>query len=162
MGTQSPAMAVTLARLFPSLRFVVQTCETGPGIPTARFSVSSTGDRIFPPAMAKSKASGAKLAELPPQVRSRITLHERIHTTSQSVKNAAVYIIRLPSPSPSAPLDSVMSRAATALNAHIDVLRTSPESRLVLTALVLPAPGTVDLDSEVAARLGDLCIAAAC
>jgi hypothetical protein len=89
-------------------------------------------------------------------VRSRITLHERIHTAAQSVKNAAVYIIRLPSPSPSAPLDSVMSRAAAALNAHIDVLRTSPESRLVLTALVLPAPGTVDLNSEVVARLGDL------
>ena len=49
-----------------------------------------------------------------------------------------------------------MSQAASELSAHIEVLRANPTSRLMLTALVLPAPGTVNVDTEAAARLRDL------
>ena len=49
-----------------------------------------------------------------------------------------------------------MSQAASELSAHVEVLRANPTSRLMLTALVLPAPGTVNVDTEAAARLRDL------
>jgi hypothetical protein len=97
-----------------------------------------------------------KAADLPPQLGSRITLQQRIPTVPQSVQGAAAYILRMPSPSPSLPLSSITARATSELSAHLDVLRAHPASRLLLTTLVLPAPGTVDLDTEAAVRLHDL------
>jgi hypothetical protein len=150
-------MVVALAKLFPALRFIVQTSESGPGTPTSRPSIpSSGGGRLFSPSMTGSRTPGTKLADLPPHLSSRITLQQRTPSAPQSVKNAAVYILRLPSPSPSLPSSSITSRAASELSAHLDVLRANPGSRLMLTALVLPAPGTVDPDTEAAARLRDL------
>jgi hypothetical protein len=106
--------------------------------------------------MTGTRTPGANLADLPQQLSSRITIQQRIPATPQSVRNAAVYILRLSSPSPSSPLSSINSKAAAELSAHVDVLRANPGSRLMLTALVLPAPGTVDLETEAAARLRDL------
>lgn len=96
------------------------------------------------------------VVDLPSHHSPRISLQQRKLGAPQSVENAAVYILRLPSPSPSFPLSSITSLAATELSAHVDVLRANPGSRLILTALVLPAPGTVDQYTEAAARLRDL------
>lgn len=54
------------------------------------------------------------------------------------------------------PSDSVPARIIAELRAHIGVLRASSCATLVLTARLLPEPGTVDPDVEAIARLRDL------
>ena len=90
------------------------------------------------------------------QLNSRITVQQRAPGTPQSVYDAAVYILRLPSPSPAMPSESLPARIIAELRAHIGVLRASSCATLVLTARLLPEPGTVDPDVEAIARLRDL------
>lgn len=148
-------MAVALATLFPSLRLVVQSPESGLSASISRPSIPNTGGSLFPASMSGPRTPGANLS-VPPHLSSRITLQQRNPATPQSVKNASIYILRLPSPSPFSPLSSIISQAASELSAHVEVLRANSTSRLMLTTLVLPAPGTVDLDTEASARLRDL------
>lgn len=54
------------------------------------------------------------------------------------------------------PSESLPARIIAELRAHIGVLRASSCATLVLTARLLPEPGTVDPDVEAIARLRDL------
>jgi hypothetical protein len=156
LSGQSTALAIALARLFLSLRFVVQTSDSPLSLHGSRSSVSSNGSRLFSSLGTGSRSTYPKSLEVPSELSSRITLQQHIPNSQQSVRNAAVYIVRLPSPSPILPLSSTISRATTGLSAHLDVLRANPDSRLLVVAPIVPAPGTVDHDTEAAARLRDL------
>lgn len=74
----------------------------------------------------------------------------------QPVSSAAIYIIRLSSPSPLLPSATVRNQTVLELRTHLQVLRVQPTSRLLLTTLVLPDPGTVDHETEAMARVRDL------
>ncbi|KAK4234866.1 hypothetical protein C8A03DRAFT_46877 [Achaetomium macrosporum] len=132
VGAQSLTTAVGLVSLFPALQFVVQSYEPS--------SSNSGGARRRPR----------------PATTTRITLQKRVAGTTQFMRSAAVYILHLPSPSPSLPWSAVSAHAVSELTAHLDVLRANPGSRLVLTAMVLPPQGTVDAEIEASARVRDL------
>lgn len=74
----------------------------------------------------------------------------------QTVHDAAVYILHMPSASPGVPAHSLLARTTSELRAHIGLLRTNSSARLVLIARLLPEPGTVDPYVETIARLRDL------
>lgn len=103
-----------------------------------------------------SAISRGKLGEIPSQLTSRLTIQKRIQATPQTVEGAAVYILRLPSPSPTAPPRSLPPQITAELKAHLGVLRASSTSRLILTARLLPETGIVDAEAEAMARLRDL------
>ena len=102
---------------------------------------------------------------IPAHLSGKITLQKRIAGSTQFVRSAAVYMLHLPSPSPSLPWPAVSSHAVSELTAHLDVLRSHSGSRLVVTAMVLPLPHpqgsgqggtTADAEMEAAARVRDL------
>ncbi len=127
----STTAARTLATEYPSLRIVVQLCdlarETGPSTPAADSDIST--------------------ADLP----STITVQKRIHGATQSVQDAAIYILRLECLS-----HSLAATIQTELRAHLTVLSGNPSATLILALRLLPEPGTVDSHVEAMARLGDL------
>ncbi|KAK3302938.1 uncharacterized protein B0T15DRAFT_486492 [Chaetomium strumarium] len=140
VGAQSPATAVSLISLFPALQFVVQSYDPS----------SSSNAGGAPPCLALGWPAAGSLAS------GKITLQKRIAGTTQFVRTAAVYILHLPSPSPSLPWSAVSAHVVSELTTHLDVLRANPGSRIVLTAMVLPPQGTVDAEIEAAARVRDL------
>ncbi|KAI1504044.1 O-methyltransferase family protein [Biscogniauxia marginata] len=129
VGAQSTSAAAALSELYPSLRFIVQMND--PGI--IENGVSKAGE--FNP---------------------RITVDRRNSASPQTVKDAAVYILRLPSHSLGVPSRSLPARILAELGAHLGVLRTNNSATLVLVPRLLPEPGTVDPDVEAMARLRDL------
>lgn len=89
------------------------------------------------------------------QLSSRITVQKRSPGTPQTVE-AAVYVLRLPTPSPSMPSHSLPARIISELRAHLGVLRANSTATLIITPPLLPEPGTVDADIEAIARVRDL------
>ncbi|KAK9437178.1 uncharacterized protein VB005_08161 [Metarhizium brunneum] len=114
--------SVALAETHPSLRFIVQMIDS---------QADCNGDNdIFG---------------------GRISVQNRAPATTQVVKNAAVYIVRLTSrftPFPAQILDE--------LNAHFDVLRTNSSATLVLALSLLPGPKDFGTAVEAKARMRDL------
>ena len=92
------------------------------------------------------------------ELRSRITIQKRVAGTPQSVKNAAVYILRVPVPSSGVQFQSLPARIAAELRAHLAILHASPAVTLILAPGLLPDPGTVDSDVDAMARLHDLSV----
>jgi hypothetical protein len=86
----------------------------------------------------------------------RITVQKRPLAALQMVKDAAVYILHLPSHSPGGPFHSLLARILAQLRAHLGVLRANASATLILAPRVLPEPGTADPDVEAMARLHDL------
>lgn len=120
---------MALAELYPGLHFVLQmSAESSSNSPTR------TED--FHP---------------------RIEVQKRISGSSQVVKDAALYIVRLPTLSSGASAHSLSERALAELRAHLAVLRADPTAKLILTLCILPEPGSVNADVEAAARARDLC-----
>jgi len=95
-------------------------------------------------------------SEVPPHLISHITFDRRVRTTSQTVEGAAVYIIRLPLPSPTAPSQSLYAQSIAEMKAHLGVLRASRGSRLILIIRVLPETGSVDPQVAAMSHLRDL------
>jgi hypothetical protein len=118
---------VALAEMYPALHFIVQMIE---------------------PAQNSNGTVGAGKAE---DVSGRITVQKRMPAAVQVVKDAAVYILRLTTPSPSPP-----AQILAELSAHLGVLRANALATLILAPPLLPEPGTVDPDVEAMARLRDL------
>ena len=148
---------MALADLYPALHFIVQMSEPGPSSIVPRQSVSGRGPLATPVSLTRAPTPGPKtVGELRPQLSSRITVQQRTPGTLQSVYDAAVYILHLPSPSPGVPSHALPTRIIAELTAHIGVLRASSRATLVLTARLLPEPNTVDSDVEAVARLRDL------
>ncbi|KAI9667455.1 MAG: hypothetical protein M1821_000271 [Bathelium mastoideum] len=93
-------------------------------------------------------------AELSP----RIAVTHRAPGTRQNAVAAAVYILHLPSPSlPSPHISSPPSAILAELQAHLTILRAGPGTLLILTAHLLPEPGSIsDPGFEAVARSRDL------
>ncbi|KAF2234845.1 O-methyltransferase family protein [Viridothelium virens] len=81
----------------------------------------------------------------------RVTVQRRMLAAVQVVKDAAVYILRLTTPSPPLP-----ARILAELRAHLGVLRANISATLILAPPMLPEPGAVDPNIEGLARLHDL------
>ena len=90
------------------------------------------------------------------ELRSRITVQKRTLAAPQVIKDAAVYILRLPSTSVGSQYHSLRTRIVAELRAHLDVLRANPSATLVFLPRLLPEPGTVDPGVEAIARVRDL------
>lgn len=83
------------------------------------------------------------------ELKSPISLTSRALGTRQPAADAAVYILHLPFSSPSLVLAE--------LTVHLDVLRARTGILLILTARLLPEPGTIpDPEVEAVARSRDL------
>lgn len=144
---------MALADLYPALHFIVQMSEPG-HVPQQ--SMSDWWPPATPTSLSRASIPGPKPGELRSQPSSRITVQQRTPGTPQSVYDAAVYILRLPLPSTGVPSQSLPSHIIAELKAHIGVLRASSCATLVLTASLLPEPGTVNPIVEAKARLRDL------
>ncbi len=147
---------MALADLYPSLHFIVQMSEPGPSGHVRRQSGSNRWPLATSTSLSRASTPGVKSGELRQQLNPRITVQQRAPGTLQSVYDAAVYILRLPSPSPEMPSGSLPAQFIAELRAHIGVLRASSCAELVITAHLLPEPGTVDPNIEAIARLRDL------
>ena len=105
------------------------------------------------PASSNGVVEAGKAKEYSP----RITVQQRAPEALQPVKDAAVYILHLPAPSPVVPSYSLPARILAELRAHLGVLRANNTSiNLILESRLLPEPGTVEPDVEAMARLRDL------
>lgn len=81
----------------------------------------------------------------------RLTVSSRTVGKRQTVSEAVVYILHLPSPSLSVVLNE--------LTAHLDALRTHGSIMLILTGCVLPELGSLsDPGAEATARSRDLAL----
>jgi len=137
------SIATTFAALYPSLRFIVQESKLG-----SNSHVQQPLSRqwlISPPV---STGDTHMVVEQEPQLNSRITTQQRFPGMPQSIPDAAVYIIHLPAPVPGVSSSSLSSQVIVELNAHIGVLRANSSAALVLTARLLPEPGTIDPSIE--------------
>ncbi|KAI9373002.1 hypothetical protein BJX61DRAFT_505057 [Aspergillus egyptiacus] len=130
-----------IAALVPAVQFVIQT---------------STPDNGHHSGLMTGCEPSWVTCHLPSAIRSRVSVQPRAAAAPQTVLGAAVYILRVPSPSPMQPWAKLRSQTVLELQAHLQVLRTQPTSRLMITALVLPPPGTVDPETESLVRLRDL------
>jgi hypothetical protein len=81
-----------------------------------------------------------------------ITVCQRAHGTRQTIKDAAVYLVRL-STSTVVP---IRSRIVSELRAHLGILEANRTALLFLTLPLLPEPGTTPAQFERLARLRDL------
>ncbi|KAI9376382.1 hypothetical protein BJX61DRAFT_538913 [Aspergillus egyptiacus] len=136
VNAHSITRATNLATLYPSIRYVVQMIP-----PT-------------PPATLQQHQNDPSLSN------SNITLRPRAPQAPQPIPDAALYILNLPSTSPSqtSPSSSLSTHLTAELRAHLEILRTNPSASLILTPRVLPDPGSVNADAEGAARTRDLCL----
>ncbi len=126
-NAQSTEVAMALAKMHSSLRFIVQMVEP-----------ASSTDSIV--SAERLDAVGGR----------RFTIQSRAPAAVQPVKDAAVYILRL-TESP-----SLRQQVIDELNVHLPVLRANASSTLILALPALPEPGTLDPDAEATARLWDL------
>lgn len=154
-------MAIVLAELYPALNFIVQMKEPGlnnGALPRRKSMSNRTPPLPTPTSLSRASTPGAmNLKEMrQPQLGSRITVQKRTPGTPQTVNDAAVYILHLPSPSPGVPSHSLPAQIIAELRAHFSVLRASNYATLILAPRLLPEPGTVDPDVEAIARLRDL------
>lgn len=90
------------------------------------------------------------------QPNDRITVERRLAGALQSTHGAAIYALAVPSPSPVVARPLLQPRIQAELEAHIGVLSSNPNSRMVLTARSLSPPGMNDLQAAAKARLHDL------
>ncbi|KUJ13609.1 uncharacterized protein LY89DRAFT_785260 [Mollisia scopiformis] len=158
VGAQSSKTAMGLAERYPALQFIVQMSE--PAHSNGSGSRQKNSSNRAPSLPASSR--GLKRGPMSPNdarysdLSSRITIQKRTLGTPQTVNDAAVYILSLPSPSPSLPSHSVIERFASDLRAHLGVLHGNSAATLILTMCPLPKPNTVDPDIEASARQRDL------
>lgn len=64
--------------------------------------------------------------------------------------------MRLPSPSAAQPQHQILTRIAVELRAHLNVLRKTPTSILIVVARMATEPGTLDPSIEATARSCDM------
>ncbi|KAL9066490.1 MAG: hypothetical protein Q9161_007553 [Pseudevernia consocians] len=127
LESPSDKAAMALAKTYPALHFIVQMIE---------------------PAQNNNGTDGAGKAD---DFNGRITVQKRVPAAVQVIKDAAVYMLRLTTPSLFLPTNILGE-----LSAHLGVLRTNTSATLILAPPLLPEPGTVDPDVEAMARLRDL------
>ncbi|KAM7211850.1 hypothetical protein V8F06_012762 [Rhypophila decipiens] len=134
--SQSTEAATVLADRFSALQFVVQL----PVPPDGTENQSSTGTHG-----------------------GRISVQRRVPGSLQTVKDAAVYMLRMPSPpyslgsSPDDGYHHLAEHILAELRAHLGVLRANAAvTTFVLALRPLPEPGSVGIDVETTACVRDL------
>jgi hypothetical protein len=135
VGAEGPQMSLcnTLASRYPQLQIVAQRAA-GP-IP---FPLTGSGG---------SSTITMTMGIAPPPT---MTIQTRTVGDHQPVRDAAVYMLRLPH----------ASAIAAELRVHLPILAASPRATLLLVPTrLLPEPGTVDMHTEAAARMRDLSLA---
>lgn len=80
----------------------------------------------------------------------RITVLEKMPAATQSVRDAAVYILHLTLS------HSLRSQLLAELTAHLSLLREHPSAVLIVAPPLLPEPGSVSSEVEAEARARDL------
>jgi hypothetical protein len=127
VGANSTETASSLSKLYPLLNFVVQMEE-----PAYR--------------------SHAHEADLSPCIEVQI----RSLGAVQTVKDAALYLIRFPALSLRVSPHTLQTMILTELRAHLNELHSNKCLVLILPSCLLPEPGSVELDVEAMARIRDL------
>ncbi|BCS19611.1 uncharacterized protein APUU_20043S [Aspergillus puulaauensis] len=142
---QSTATVAKLAALAPAVQFIVQTSSPSNG--HSGLMTGSDGGNGGPSWMT---------SHLPASIGNRVTVQTRPAAASQTVLGAALYILRIPSPSPGLSWATIRSQTILELQAHLQVLRARSSSRLMLTVLVIPPPGTIDQGTDAMVRVREL------
>jgi hypothetical protein len=145
----SPILSTSLAELHPRLQCIVQLHEAAhrDHHKDRQSSISdpNLGDQNF---IFESEYNT-----------DRIAVQTRVSGTAQVIRDAAVYILHIPSAYSrvAAETQSLSEWVLTELRSHFDVLRDNSRSTLIISApAMLPEPGSVDLETEIAARLRSL------
>ncbi|KAL9094347.1 MAG: hypothetical protein Q9165_003488 [Trypethelium subeluteriae] len=142
VGAQSTTMACRLAELYSNFHILVQISDP------------ESASRVAFPILNQNRFdAGNSRTDRGSELNPRITVTNRAVGTRQTAADAAVYILHLPS-APSSPSFSAGANGALSeLQAHLDVLRSNSGLLLVLTARLLPKPGTLpDPQNERIAR----------
>ncbi|RAR07146.1 versicolorin reductase [Stemphylium lycopersici] len=130
-GSAGAGAVFALAESHPALRFVVQT-------DTSTSTSSATPPRAIPATC------------------TNLSVCQRAHGTAQTISDASIYLVRLLPTTAPAPVP-VRARIVSELRAHLAVLHAQRSALLILTAPLLPEPGTVSPQTEQLARLRDMC-----
>ncbi|KAL3439216.1 histidine phosphatase superfamily [Aspergillus tetrazonus] len=173
VSARSLDRATTLANLYPSINITVQIAS--PAGPTAWSPAHP--NPIRPPTPGGNhkhddlRALTASTASTTPasshnhththttnsiSQTSNITIQHRPPTAPQTITSANLYILNLPSPSPTIPFASLATHIVAELRSHLDILRSNPSATLILTPRPLPEPSAVHSEVEASARLRDL------
>lgn len=166
VNARSTSMARSLAERFPSLRLTVQIDDaqsaplslenTWHSGPTDLLSRDSSDARIdSDPAQGNNDSSSSSSS-----AGVNINVTYRSAGMPQHVKDAAVYILHLPTafPRPS-PGGSAAMLIKSELQSYLDLLRSNGGVMLVLTTRLLPEPGSpCGPEIEAVARARDLCM----
>ncbi|KAI0434443.1 hypothetical protein F5Y09DRAFT_328316 [Xylaria sp. FL1042] len=141
----SSEVAVALAQLSPTLQFIVQMQEP-----------MYTDGKVIKVGRPNSpqKIECYNMDRLDP----KISIQKRAPGSPQAVRDAMVYMFRLPTDELglfSCP-EASSSLILPELWAHMGILKANRAATFVLVAQLLPEPGSVDSDVEEAAHLRDL------
>lgn len=143
IDANSTELAQSLAAKHPGLHWVVQMC----GSAAAQYE-RDTGILVGAGA-GGSAASGSKPWEkFTSPGRSGIEVQLRTPHMPQVVKDAAVYLVRGPS---DLDYQGLATWVQAELQSHLDVLRASPDSLLLLAVQLRPDPGSVEPAVEAVA-----------
>jgi hypothetical protein len=110
-----------------------------------------------PPQDTTTSSSTSTSADNTPNstITTRITIQDRPPASTQPIKDAAVYILRLNTPnSIETPLATTL---LTELHAHLAILRANKNATLILAPPLLPDPSPSATRAESMARVRDLC-----
>ncbi|EKG11359.1 hypothetical protein MPH_11520 [Macrophomina phaseolina MS6] len=89
----------------------------------------------------------------------RVSMQQRLPGTPQTVRDASVYILHLPSALSNTPSNARAARIAAEISAHVDVLRANTSAALLIpTTHLVPNPGAVEPGVESTARQRDLTV----
>ena len=166
VNARSTGTAFALAEMYPALHLIVQISEPRlQNHPALRHSTTEGGHQPTSASETGLTGSGANPYGIPPQLASRITIERRISASSQKAEGAAVYLLHLPSPSPTAPSRSISTQIIADLKAHLGVLRRSSiDCRLILAVRPLLPPDTgsaddhLDITAAAVAHVRDLAL----
>ncbi|OBT49352.1 hypothetical protein VE00_00489 [Pseudogymnoascus sp. WSF 3629] len=143
VGAKSTSMASSLSKMFPSLRLVVQIDNTQSSLLDQDYMWQNA---VLGSSIRDSSSSGSS----PSPTNPFITVTYRAMGMPQSVTDAAVYIIHVPTTSSGLTIKAE-------LDDYLGVLRTSGGIMLILTTRLLPEPGTLsNPEIEAVARARDL------
>lgn len=141
--SRSVSDVAVLVNRFPALKFIVQLANA-----------TTTGKSSLSPLESSAGAID------PCDSSERVTIQERTPGSPQTITDAAVYLLRVPSPSTGGSVfndrESLRRYIHSELTAHFDVLRTNPAVKFVLSFRPLPEAKCVDPHIEAMARARDL------
>ncbi|KAL6232649.1 hypothetical protein BDW75DRAFT_247047 [Aspergillus navahoensis] len=167
VGARSLDLATALSTLYPAINITVQIAS--PAGPTAWSSAYPNPIRPLTPsgshkhddlrtltASTTKRSSSSQTHHHINTAPSNITIQHRPPTTPQPITSATIYILHLPSPSPTTSFASLATHILAELRAHLDILRSNPSATLILIPRLLPEPSAVHSEVEARARLRDL------